>query len=92
MLLRAAVPAAVLLGAATLIGPLVFAVAAGTMAVAAGVATAGFFATAMLLPFMIFAGAGAAFFLGMSSLFFLPMVVSAICDGPLGCHSGLRLV
>jgi len=75
VLLRAALPAAALLGATTLIGPLVFAASAGMV-------FAGFFATAALLPLFMFAGVGAAFLFGtfatVGAVFFLPTMVSCL--------------
>ncbi|KIY97995.1 hypothetical protein MNEG_9970 [Monoraphidium neglectum] len=76
-----ALPAAAFLGIAAFMGPLVITAAFGALAVGATVATAGFAMTAMLFPFLMFAGLGVALTFGSfavgTAMFVLPNLLAA---------------
>lgn len=78
---KLALPAALLLGGALFVGPLVLAAALGALAVGAAVATAGVAVTAMFFPFLVFAGLGAALTFGTvafsTAVFVIPNVLAA---------------
>lgn len=87
-LLRAALPAAVLLSGALFMGPIMIVAAAGALAMGAAIATAGVAMTALFFPFLMVAGIGGAFAFGtfatLGAVFVLPKLLVTLAVAGVG--------